>query len=103
MPRLAIVRVLPLFFCRSPHALELEFIAELCYFVKSYRVLFTKTDPSESSQLPTQILPAASLRSTNRLPAVQVLLRASNYLMRWALWSIGRTIFGVASKFHPAL
>jgi hypothetical protein len=53
--------------------------------------------------MPTQILPAASLRSTNRLPAAQVLVRASNYLMCWALWSIGWAIFDVASKFHPAL
>src|SRR6476660_1337044 len=53
--------------------------------------------------MPTQILPAASLRSTNRLPAAQLLVRASNYLMCWALWSIGWAIFGIASKFHPAL
>src|SRR6267378_4148671 len=51
----------------------------------------------------TQILPAASLRSANRLPAARARLRASNYLICRALWSIGAAIFGVRSKFLPAL
>src|ERR1700730_13931368 len=48
-------------------------------------------------------LPAASLRSPHRLPAARALLLASNYLICRALWSIGPTIFGVGSKFLPAL
>ena len=51
----------------------------------------------------TWFLPAASLRSTHRLPAARALLIASNYLICQALWSIGPTIFGVGSKFLPAL
>src|SRR6202022_3676449 len=53
--------------------------------------------------MPTQILPAASLRSARRLPAARALLRASNYLICMALWSIGRAIFRVAANFLPAL
>src|SRR3984893_13768972 len=51
----------------------------------------------------TWFLPAASLRSTHRLPAARALLLSSNYLICRALWSIGPTIFGVGSKFLPAL
>src|SRR3984893_5067059 len=51
----------------------------------------------------TWFLPAASLRSTHRLPAARALLLAANYLICRVLWSIGRTIFGVGSKFLPAL
>ena len=53
--------------------------------------------------MPTQILPAASLRSAQRLPAARALLRVSNYLVCTALWSIGRAICRVASNFLPAL
>jgi hypothetical protein len=53
--------------------------------------------------MPTQILPAASLRSAQRLPAARTLLRAANYLICTALWSIGRAICRVASNFLPAL
>src|SRR5260370_29408630 len=53
--------------------------------------------------MPTQILPAASLRSAKRLPAAPTLFRAANYLICIALWSIGRAIFRVASNFLPAL
>jgi hypothetical protein len=53
--------------------------------------------------MPTQILPAASLRSADRLPAARGLLRVSNRLISIALWSIGRVIFRVASNFLPAL
>src|SRR5438105_11400758 len=50
-----------------------------------------------------QILPAASLRSTNRLPAARAWVERSNHLIRMALWSIARAIFGAASDFLPAL
>ena len=49
--------------------------------------------------MPTQILPAASLRSSNRLPAARALLWASNHLMYIPLWSIGWVIFGAGSNF----
>src|SRR5438105_13304500 len=50
-----------------------------------------------------QILPAASLRSTNRLPAARAWVERSNHLIRMALWSTARAIFGAASDFLPAL
>src|SRR6266446_8021351 len=53
--------------------------------------------------MPRQILPAASLRSAQCLPAARALLQVSNYLMCTALWSIGRAICRVASNFLPAL
>ena len=53
--------------------------------------------------MPTQIVPAASLRSTTRLPAAGALVRASNHLIWIVLWSIGRAIFRVASNFLPGL
>ena len=49
--------------------------------------------------MPAQILPAASLRSSNCLPAARALLWASNYLMYIPLWSIGWVIFGAGSNF----
>src|ERR1700737_726594 len=53
--------------------------------------------------MPRQILPAASLRSAQRLPAARPLFRAANYMICMALWSIGRAIFRVAANFLPAL
>ena len=53
--------------------------------------------------MPRQILPAASLRSAQRLPAARALFLAANYLICMALWSIGRAIFRVAANFLPAL
>src|SRR4029077_10439972 len=53
--------------------------------------------------MPTQILPAASLRSAQRLPAGRTLFWAPNYLICMALWSIRRAIFRVAANFLPAL
>src|SRR5438876_2359621 len=44
--------------------------------------------------MPTEILPAASLRSTARLPVARALVWASNHLIRMVLWSIGRAISG---------
>src|SRR3984893_4587394 len=57
----------------------------------------------EAVRMPTQIVPAASLRSTTRLPAPGALVRASNHLIWVVLWSIGRAIFLVASNFLPGL
>src|SRR5258708_3415438 len=54
----------------------------------------------------TQILPAASLRRANRLPAARTLswrLTMANYSVCMALWSIGRAILRAASNFLPAL
>src|SRR5437016_745374 len=51
----------------------------------------------------TRILPAASLSSARRLPAAQILFRASNDLICTALWSIGRAIFRGASNFLRVL
>src|SRR5215469_495207 len=53
--------------------------------------------------MPTQILPAASLRSISLLPAVRALVRTSNYLIWMALWSIWRVIFRVEENVLPAL
>jgi hypothetical protein len=53
--------------------------------------------------MPRKILPAASLRSAQRLPAARTLFRAPNYLICMALWSIGQAIFRGASNFLPVL
>src|SRR3984893_13466276 len=53
--------------------------------------------------MPTQFLPAASLRSANRLPAARALFLAANNLISMDLWSIGRAIFRGAENFLPAL
>ena len=53
--------------------------------------------------MPRQILPAASLRSAQPLPAARTLFRAANYFICNALWSIGRAICRVASNFLPVL
>src|ERR1700730_17915469 len=50
-----------------------------------------------------QTLPAVSLRSVNRFPAAGALMRASNYLICWALWSIRRALFRGESSFLPVL
>src|ERR1700730_313849 len=49
--------------------------------------------------MPTQFLPAASLRSGDLLPAVRHLVWASNYLIWIALWPIRGRISEVAAKF----
>ena len=51
----------------------------------------------------SQSLPAASLRTANRLPAGRVLVWAFNYLICMALWLIGPAISGLESGFLPAL
>src|SRR6266436_199443 len=53
--------------------------------------------------MPTQILPAASLRTARCLPAARTLLRVSNYLICTVLWSIGWAISRVAANFLPVL
>src|SRR6266436_2599179 len=53
-------------------------------------------------RMPTQILPAASLRSANRLPAGRTLSWAANHLICLALWSIARAIFRAAANVVPA-
>src|SRR5437016_7515865 len=53
--------------------------------------------------MPVKVLPAASLRTANRLPAGRVMQLASNYLIYFMLSSIGPAIFGREAKFLPAL
>src|SRR5438132_737716 len=53
-------------------------------------------------RMPTQILPAASLRSANWLPAARTLSWASNHLICFALWSIARAIFRATANVVPA-
>jgi hypothetical protein len=53
--------------------------------------------------MPTQRLPAASLRTANRLPAVRVPLGIANSLICRAVWPFRTAIFGVDSIFLPAL
>src|SRR5215467_15582360 len=59
--------------------------------------------PGERCEVPTQIVPAASLRYITRLPAARVLVWVSNYLIFMVLWSIGRAIFRVEANFLPVL
>src|SRR5262249_23580297 len=49
--------------------------------------------------MPTQILPAASLRRAKRLPAGQALLWVPNHLIWMGLWSFGRVIFSAVPNF----
>jgi hypothetical protein len=58
---------------------------------------------NERCKMPTQSLPAASLRPANRFPAARVSLSVANYLIYRALEPIGRAISGVKSRFLPAL
>src|SRR5262249_33172473 len=53
--------------------------------------------------MPSQALPAASLKSSKRLPADRAMSWASIYLICMALWSIKRAIFRVEAAFLPAL
>ena len=53
--------------------------------------------------MPTQSLPAASLRVAYRLPAGRVLMRVAMYLIYKVLWSIWRAFSVVKSSFLPAL
>src|SRR3984893_11808608 len=53
--------------------------------------------------MPTQSLPALSLRTAKCLPAGRLLIRARNPLIYRVLWAIWRAISVVASSFLPAL
>src|SRR6266481_10103842 len=53
--------------------------------------------------VPTQCLPAASLKVARRLPAGRMLIQARNPLIYRVLWPIWRAISVVASIFLPAL
>src|SRR5258708_34973212 len=53
--------------------------------------------------MPSQIVPAASLRNTTRLPAARGLVWTSNHLILMILWSIARVVLRVGSNFLPAL
>src|ERR1700739_906955 len=53
--------------------------------------------------MPTEIVPAASLRNLTRLPAARVLVWAYNCLRLMWLWSVGGAIFRVGADFLPAL
>src|SRR6266478_398265 len=53
--------------------------------------------------MPVKVLPAASLRTANRLPAGRVMRLVSNSLVCLILSSIGLAIFGREAKFLPAL
>src|ERR1700730_5636713 len=55
----------------------------------------------ERREMSTQNLPAASLRTGNRLPAGRVLLQVSKYLVWMALSSIYSSICGAVSIFLP--
>src|SRR5437016_495399 len=52
-------------------------------------------------EMPTQCLPAVSLRTAHLLPAGRVLVRLSNYLIYKVLWPIWRAFSGVESIFLP--
>src|SRR6267378_770000 len=85
-------------------ACEVEFIPRSCYIVKLIKCSFGNHHPlSERCEMPTQSLPAASLRSAIRLPAARVLFRVSNYLIYRALWATGTAVSGIESSFLPAL
>src|SRR5205823_11438500 len=58
---------------------------------------------SERCEMPSQSLPAASLRATPRLPAARVLLRVASYLICLVLSAIATAISSVKSSFLPAL
>src|SRR6267143_3304098 len=67
-----------------------------CYFDN-------KDTIGEGREMSTQTLPAASLRTGNRLPAGQVLLWVSKYLIWNILSSICSSICGAATISLPVL
>src|ERR1700730_15987309 len=77
--------------------------SEFMLFCQVITCFFQQQIYRRAVRMPTQIVPAASLRSTTRLPAARALVRASNHLIWIVLWSIGRAISRVASNFLPAL
>src|ERR1700730_8994265 len=68
------------------------------------KCVFDKYDPiGEPREMSTQSLPAASLRTGNRLPAGRVFLWVFKHLICRALSSICWPICGAVSSFLPAL
>ncbi len=57
----------------------------------------------ERCKMPTQSLPAASLRTVISFPDARLLLRVANYLICMVLWPIGRSVFSIESSFFPEL
>src|SRR6266481_10187263 len=53
--------------------------------------------------MPTQSLPAASLRTADRLPAARVLVRVASYLIYKVLWPLRKASADAESSFLPAL
>ena len=53
--------------------------------------------------MPTKSLPAASLRTADRLPAARVLVQVSIYLIYKVLWPMRKASSGAESSFLPAL
>ena len=53
--------------------------------------------------MPTQSLPAASLRTADRLPAARVLVQVAIYLIYKVLWPLRKASPGAESSFLPAL
>src|SRR5215470_6076931 len=78
-------------------------MAGMCYFVNLKSVIILIMARPKWCRMPTQILPAASLRSANRLPAARTRSWVSNYLIYIVLWSITQAIFRAAAHFVPAL
>jgi len=59
---------------RNGPVVEVEFIAESCYFPQIEKCVFDKHHPaSEGCEMLCQRLPAASLRTAQRLPARRLL------------------------------
>src|SRR2546421_10767051 len=79
----------------------------MCAIIANNKVLISERQVHprfirEWWRMPTQILPAASLRGANRLPAGRTPTGRSNYLIWMGLLAIGRAIFRAALHFLPA-
>ena len=89
---------------RNASALGGCIYTRIVLFLSNHKCVFYNVHPiSERREMLTQSLPAASLRTGNRLPAARVLFRVSNYLICMASWLIGPAISGLESSFLPAL
>src|SRR5882724_3198533 len=66
-------------------------------------IVFVQSPLWERGEMPTQSLPAASLRPADRLPAARLLLRVASYLICLVLSAIAVVISSVKSSFLPAL
>src|SRR5215470_6200085 len=70
----------------------------MCYLSNHRSAIFSHVHPiSQRCKMPTQSVPAASLRTVISLPA-RVLLRVSNYLIYSAFSPIGRSTSGIESS-----